>query len=1283
MLLPDSVKPVESGNIAGPPSPHRPTISRIALKPSESAAKMTIEVTLKMRNFAELRQRVADGEKISPREITAKYDPSAADYQSVLDWVSSQGLTIVRSAPDHLAVFASGKVSQIQQAFKVNFARVTLEGKEYTSAISAPRMPASLAPLLIGVNGLQPHIRPHKHLIKQGLDGSAATYYPSQLAQAYGTNGLYSANITGSGQTIAIVIDTFPSTDDLITFWKTANVHQSINNIQFVQAVAGTLPEASGEETLDTEWSSSIAPGAKVRVYAATDLAETDLDQTYEQVYEDVTNHPGYGIHQMSMSYGGGETYTTLSQCDTDDQYFTEITAAGVTIFASSGDSGSTPGQNGTGDETGPLQAEFPASDPNVAGVGGTTLILTSSNAVSSETVWNNASGAGGGGVSEYFNRPSWQTGTGVSGGMREVPDLTATADPNYGALIVLDSTNQDVGGTSWGTPTCAAFCALLNEARQNAGLSVLGTLGPQIYPYLLTSNFRDITTGNNATPKSGGLYSATIGYDEASGIGVPVVQTFAQTLVGSAALRGVQESPLSQTIIPGQNATITVTAGGSPVSYQWQRMPFGSTTWGNLSNNGTYSGTTTPSLTVTAVTSAMSGDQFQCVVTYSGNKTLTSTASVLIADTPLQVSLLAGQVGTTNEDNGTGTAAGFAYPSGITLDSSGNVYVADYNNNAIRKVTPAGVVTTPYGSLTGKAGDTNAGGNNALFNTPNGVVADNSNNLYVADTGNNQIRKITTATGGVNTFASGFNEPNGISIDKSGNLYVADTGNNVVKKIISNGTVSVLAGKSGTAGYANGTGTAALFNTPTGLAVDSSGNVYVADYGNYVLRKITPAGVVTTVAGQPEVSGYMDGTSTNALLNGPNGVAVDSLGNIYITDSLIPPIGSNAGGNELLRKLNTSGVLSTIAGDPGVTGSANGTGTAAQFYSLQAAAINSNGEYYMADTYNQTIRAGGIAPSLATGPLSETVTVNQPTSFSITAAGTAPYTYQWQVLPSGGSAWSNLSDGSAYTGSVEATLEVNSPLASMSGNQYRCVVTTSFGSATSTSATLTVNPLTIASQPTSQAVDAGYSITLSVTASGTSPFSYQWQVGDGNISGGATSSSYSITNFSNSNVGTYDVAVSDDYGNQVTSSPFTLTITSTYASWAGLYFTTSQMENSAISGESATPENDGVPNLLKYLFDINPTEVMKASDIAALPVVGITTISVTNYLTLTYRQYTLETGLTVNVQTSPDLVNWTTVNNPAIVQTGTDPNTGDPIMQAQVPFNGTVEFIRLNVTAP
>jgi kumamolisin len=1289
--LSDSITEVSVAPAVGPPNPHRAFISRRTLKTEEQAASMDFEVALKMRNFAELQQRVASGEHISLQELAAKYEPLPSDYKAVADWITSQGFKITRQSSNHLAIFASGKVSRVAQAMQVTFARVTLRGNEYTSAITAPSVPSTLAPLLIGVNGLQPHIRMHKHSMKPAAANGAAPYSPSQIAQAYQASGLYNTGITGAGQTIAIVIDTFPLQGDLISFWDSYGINQSINNVQFIQAVQGTLAATTGEETLDTEWSSSIAPGAKVRVYAATDLGSADLDQAYQQVYDDVTGSLQLPIHQMSMSYGIGEIEATGPQLDADDYYFVELANAGVTIFASSGDEGATPGDNPY-----TLEVESPASDPYVIGVGGTTLKLDSNNNESSEVVWNDGAsgGATGGGASQHFARPSWQTGTGVgSGTHRLVPDISCAADPNYGAGYYYTvpgpggGVETTSGGTSWSSPTCAAFCALINQARANLGLPAIGQsgslkMGPLIYPLIGTTNFRDIVTGNNVTTAGG--YTAGTGYDEASGIGVPLVQTMAKTLAGTQTLVGVSQQPAFQTVNQTQNATFTATATGSPVGYQWQRMPVGTTTWSNISdsNNGVYSGFTAASLTVTNATTAMSGDQFQCVVTYSGTPALTGAPpSVLVVETPWIITTLAGQTGTTGLANGTGTGAQFNYPTGIAVDSSGNLYIADLYNNVIRKVTSAGVVTTPYGNLQGTAGNTDGtgndgSGNSAHFYYPRDIAVDIPNNLlYVSDEGSNQIRKINMSSGQVSTIgnpaSSPFSEPKGIAVDSSGTVYVADYSNNVIRKITTGGTISILAGSSAyAAGYADGAATTqALFNNPIGLAVDSSKNVYVTDYGNEVVRKInTTTGQVSTVAGQAGVAGCLDGPGSQALFNVPRGIMVDSFGNLYVTDSFASSVTSppELSGNSLLRKITPTGVVSTLAGQAGAAGSADGTGNVAQFYNSCGVAMNSaTGNIYVADAGNNTIRAGTLPAIPATitvsasptngGTVTGGGTFNVGTSQTVVAAANSGYTF---------SKWTQ--NGSVVSTSASYTFTVTASAALVAN----FVAPPAFTNVTSATFAL--------GQPWSFYFTAtGYPAPTFSLTSGSLPPGLTLSLA-GVLSGTPTQSGTFIGTITAIN------GVSPNATQVFTSNVQAAVAFSDWENSKGL------TGNSTVTGPTATPENDGVPNLLKYLYNVDPVGPMTAADYAVLPVADMTTIGGTQYLTLTFRQYALKTGITINVQTSFDLQTWTTVAtepSPSIVPIGNDPNisTGDPIMQARVPFNvtATKEFIRLNVTQP
>ena len=388
--------------------------------------------------------------------------------------------------------------------------------------------------------------------------------------------------------------------------------------------------------------------------------------------------------------------------------------------------------------------------------------------------------------------------------------------------------------------------------------------------------------------------------------------------------------------------------------------------------------------------------------------------------------------------DGGVATVAELNEVTGVAVDSSGNVYIADQNSQRIREAAVStGIINTIAGNGTaGYSGDSGAA-TSAKLHTPYGVAVDSSGNIYIADTANNRVREVTASTGVISTIAgtgtAGYSGdggaatsaklhgPQSVAIDVSGNVYISDTGNNRIRKVtVSTGVISTVAG-TGTGGFSGdgGAATSAKLDGPWGIAVDSSSNVYIADIYNSRIRKVTAStGIISTIAGNGTQGSSGDGgAATSAELYSASGVAVDSSGNVYIADS---------GDNRVREVTVSTGVINTIAG----TGTAgySGDGGAANSTELDRpydVAVDSIGNVYIADSDNWAIRevgpstlASSTNPSSHGSPVTLTATVaggdtNTVTFYNgATALGTA--------TPSGGTA--TLSTSSLPTGSDSIT---------------------------------------------------------------------------------------------------------------------------------------------------------------------------------------------------------------------------------------------------------------------
>ena len=506
-------------------------------------------------------------------------------------------------------------------------------------------------------------------------------------------------------------------------------------------------------------------------------------------------------------------------------------------------------------------------------------------------------------------------------------------------------------------------------------------------------------TLSLSAAPASGGSVSGTGSYLNGANVTVQATANTGYSFVNWTENGVGHSSDAHYSFLIGENRTLTANFALDLVSPNYTISAVASLSNGGVvSGGGTYSAGSSRTVTATAnqgftfVSWSENGNVVSKSATYVFTLTVDRNLVANFNATPLPAvayafTTLSGVARSPGQrDNFIDGAPQFKNPAGVAVDSAGNVYVGDAGNNAIRKITRDGVVST----LAGLAGNCCSGdgkGTAARFNVPIGVAVDGAGNVYVADNLNHTIRKIT-ASGLVSTLAglaaspggadgagnlARFHYPRGVAVDNAGNVYVADTENHTIRKITSDGQVSTLAGLAGSTGSADGTGSAARFTAPSGVAVDGSGNVYVGDAypsgpskfsSNHTIRKITRDGVVSTLAGWAGRPGNADGTGIVARFDSPVGVAVDSANTVYVVDQ----------GNSTIRKVTPDGVVSTLAGLPGSVGSRDGVGNEARFSRPQGLAVDSAGNVYVADTENHTIRkgmptAGSVSVTITTQP--------------------------------------------------------------------------------------------------------------------------------------------------------------------------------------------------------------------------------------------------------------------------------------------------------------------------
>ena len=475
---------------------------------------------------------------LTPTEFAAAFGPTANQQQQVVDYLHNLGFSVTSISPNGLIIHARATVAQAEQGFKININSYSLESRTFYANDRAPTIPSNLMSTIASIQGMDTASVVHPRYLsssrnaarqlsprKQNLSPSG--YGPSDLARAYNANPLKNAGLQGNNQTIALAeFDGYKTTDINQYLAQYGLGMPSITKV-LVDGFSGSAGAVAIEDELDIEVVAAMAPQAAQLVYEAPNTPKGAND-LYNKI---VTDNKA---QVMTASWGLCESDTGSSELQTLDNIFKQGAAQGISMYAASGDSGAYDCK------TSQLQVDSPASDPYVTGVGGTRLQLNNGS-YGSETVWNDGSGGSGGGLSTYFAQPGWQTGPGVqnqySNGKREVPDVSADADPNTGYAVYCtvvaagcDSSGWLVaGGTSGAAPLWAASTALINQYLLQQGKSRVGYVNPALYglanapqPYV---PFHDVTGGDNM------FYPATANYDLASGWGSPDINNIALDL--------------------------------------------------------------------------------------------------------------------------------------------------------------------------------------------------------------------------------------------------------------------------------------------------------------------------------------------------------------------------------------------------------------------------------------------------------------------------------------------------------------------------------------------------------------------------------------------------------------------------------------------------------------------------------------------------------------------------------------------------------------------------------
>ena len=512
--------PLTSSNVT-PLLSHSDVLKTGDIEPDK---QLNLTVALKVRNKDELKQTInkarhagVSGRVMSDQNLEDRFLPDKDAYDKVVEFLTSNGLKIVKTYKGRMSIQVSGTAQEIEKAFNVTISYFSEDGNEFFANNSQPQLPEEIAGLVECISGLNSlHLEPAssgEDATTSLIPNSSTSYTPQQIQKAYNLTTAYANNINGQGVNLAIATYNSFKQSDISYFLNYYGITgtKPINVIN----VGGTPSydaNGSSETTLDIECALSSAPGAQLLVYDGADSTLATGINMFTKIVEDGQ------ADVVSYSWGLDERNWDASQISAMDNLLAVGSAKGITFLVASGDNGSS-------------EISYPATDPYVISVGGTSLNLNySSGLISSESGWSGS----GGGSSTLFSKPTWQRTVLSSTGNRMFPDVSLNSNPNTGYRIYFGGLWYTYGGTSAAAPEWAAIFALVDQARKSNGLDSIGLANPALYSITDPLVFHDITSGSN------GYYRATTGYDMVTGLGSvdawALVRTLANLSVGAPA---------------------------------------------------------------------------------------------------------------------------------------------------------------------------------------------------------------------------------------------------------------------------------------------------------------------------------------------------------------------------------------------------------------------------------------------------------------------------------------------------------------------------------------------------------------------------------------------------------------------------------------------------------------------------------------------------------------------------------------------------------------------------